>query len=98
MARMQDLLVPVLFAAFVCWFVTSEHRAYRTERARVPLETNHRRTGTPHHDGDPSIEPACQFDGVPTNWTLDRYAREGLHDIRIMLTQAARKNGTSNPS
>lgn len=36
-------------------------------------------------------EPAYTFDGVPDGWSLDRYARDGVHQLQVLLAQHARR-------
>lgn len=45
----------------------------------------------PPEPRDPSAEPAYQFPGIPSGWSLDRYTRDGLQQLTVHLVQSARR-------
>lgn len=96
---LANVLTLALMGWFLWWFLSREWREYRAfqvadEQAAhyVGLDDLMGPTQSPPPPAplDPSAEPAFQFPGIPSGWTLDRYARDGLTQINVHLAQAAR--------
>lgn len=69
-----------------------DYAAYRDNDTTGPRHA-HRAPGVRrvrHKPGSSPIEPAYQYPGIPTGWSLDRYVNDGHQQVRIFLAQQAR--------
>lgn len=104
---LPNLLTVALMGWFLVWFLRREWYAYCEDRdaregsgAYVSLDELMDAADTRDTvevtctEPDPSEEPAYQFPGIPPGWSLDRYARDGIAQLNLHLTQAARRRDT----
>lgn len=103
----MSAVVTVLFLALMVWRVGFRHNTLRSadrllaspEPAALDERTQPARdSGTRDRQDNGDTEPAYQFPGVPRGWSLDQYAHDGIIQLRVLLTQAARRPHGSDPS